>query len=145
MNRLVIIGNGFDLAHGLPTSYGHFINDFWRNLKDNYNKDTYKEIVYINEKHKEVFDVNQIEDYGTFINNLKDYVEKFGWGNFDVESGSFEIQGGGIEGVEVIFEFRNSLLKKINNKHSSQNWVDIENEYYKELKKLILSMAETIY
>ncbi|MBU0940768.1 MAG: bacteriophage abortive infection AbiH family protein [Bacteroidetes bacterium] len=21
MNRLVVIGNGFDLAHGLPTSY----------------------------------------------------------------------------------------------------------------------------
>ena len=27
MNRLVIIGNGFDLAHGLPTSYKDFIDD----------------------------------------------------------------------------------------------------------------------
>ena len=26
MNRLVLIGNGFDLAHGLPTSYKDFIN-----------------------------------------------------------------------------------------------------------------------
>ena len=25
MNRLVLIGNGFDLAHGLNTSYKHFI------------------------------------------------------------------------------------------------------------------------
>jgi hypothetical protein len=25
MNKLVIIGNGFDLAHGLNTSYSHFI------------------------------------------------------------------------------------------------------------------------
>lgn len=29
MNRLVIIGNGFDLAHGLPTRYEDFINWYW--------------------------------------------------------------------------------------------------------------------
>lgn len=34
MNRLVIIGNGFDLAHGLPTSYRDFIDDYWFNIKD---------------------------------------------------------------------------------------------------------------
>jgi hypothetical protein len=34
MNRLVIIGNGFDLAHGLPTSYRDFIDDFWKNLEN---------------------------------------------------------------------------------------------------------------
>ncbi|MBK7692344.1 MAG: hypothetical protein IPJ31_14990 [Bacteroidetes bacterium] len=28
MNRLVIIGNGFDLAHGMETSYQHFIWNF---------------------------------------------------------------------------------------------------------------------
>lgn len=32
MNRLFIIGNGFDLAHGLPTSYNHFIDDYIQNL-----------------------------------------------------------------------------------------------------------------
>ena len=29
MNRLVIIGNGFDMAHGLKTSYVDFINWYW--------------------------------------------------------------------------------------------------------------------
>ena len=29
MNRLVLIGNGFDLAHKLPTSYKDFINWYW--------------------------------------------------------------------------------------------------------------------
>ena len=29
MNRLVIIGNGFDIAHGLKTSYTDFINWYW--------------------------------------------------------------------------------------------------------------------
>lgn len=30
MNRLVLIGNGFDLAHGLKTSYADFIDWYWR-------------------------------------------------------------------------------------------------------------------
>ncbi len=29
MNRLVIIGNGFNMAHGLKTSYMDFINWYW--------------------------------------------------------------------------------------------------------------------
>ena len=29
MNRIIIIGNGFDLAHGLKTSYRNFIDKFW--------------------------------------------------------------------------------------------------------------------
>lgn len=30
MNRLVLIGNGFDLAHGLKTSYADFIHWYWQ-------------------------------------------------------------------------------------------------------------------
>lgn len=29
MNRLILIGNGFDLAHGLKTSYSDFIKDYF--------------------------------------------------------------------------------------------------------------------
>ena len=29
MNRIIIVGNGFDLAHGLNTSYRDFINWYW--------------------------------------------------------------------------------------------------------------------
>ena len=29
MNRVILIGNGFDLAHGLKTSYEDFINWYW--------------------------------------------------------------------------------------------------------------------
>ena len=29
MNRLIIIGNGFDIAHGLKTSYMDFIHWYW--------------------------------------------------------------------------------------------------------------------
>ena len=30
MNRLVLIGNGFDLAHGLKTSYADFFYWYWK-------------------------------------------------------------------------------------------------------------------
>ena len=38
MNRIILIGNGFDLAHGLPTSYEDFIKDFWKKTIDNIDK-----------------------------------------------------------------------------------------------------------
>lgn len=31
MNRIILIGNGFDLAHGLKTSYANFIDWYWGN------------------------------------------------------------------------------------------------------------------
>jgi hypothetical protein len=34
MNKLILIGNGFDLAHGLKTSYTDFIDDFWEQKKN---------------------------------------------------------------------------------------------------------------
>ena len=33
INRIIIIGNGFDLAHGLKTSYRDFIIDYWEKMK----------------------------------------------------------------------------------------------------------------
>ncbi len=33
MNRIILIGNGFDLAHGLPTSYADFIRGYNITLK----------------------------------------------------------------------------------------------------------------
>ena len=36
MNRLVIIGNGFDLAHGLKTSYKDFIDWYWEKKSDKF-------------------------------------------------------------------------------------------------------------
>lgn len=32
MNRIILIGNGFDLAHGLKTKYSDFIDWYWNNL-----------------------------------------------------------------------------------------------------------------
>lgn len=42
MNRLVIIGNGFDMAHALKTSYKDFINWYWERRIDAFAGNTSK-------------------------------------------------------------------------------------------------------
>ena len=34
MNRIILIGNGFDLAHGMKTSYRNFIDNYWEKTID---------------------------------------------------------------------------------------------------------------
>lgn len=43
MNRIIIIGNGFDLAHGLKTSYRDFIDWFWEKSIDRFKIDAFRE------------------------------------------------------------------------------------------------------
>jgi hypothetical protein len=45
MNRIIIIGNGFDLAHGLKTSYGDFLD--WVKSQAVKNPDEYFEYILI--------------------------------------------------------------------------------------------------
>jgi hypothetical protein len=40
MNRIILIGNGFDLAHCLPTSYKDFIDNYWERKSDEIGKET---------------------------------------------------------------------------------------------------------
>lgn len=32
MNRIILVGNGFDLAHNLPTSYKNFNDWYWERV-----------------------------------------------------------------------------------------------------------------
>ena len=123
MNRLVIIGNGFDLAHGLPTSYGHFIDDYWKGVcktklsrKIEYDKDDFVKLScelgsMYNDLDCEAF--NNIRSY----KELMTFVEK----NKENGYGYFEVN------------FKNSFFKIICDK-SIENWVDVENLYYEVLK-----------
>lgn len=116
MNRLILVGNGFDLAHGLETSYKHFIDGFWKIQYELYIKDSQKNVEYKNSFFRLIY--NLAYDHQT---------------SEDCEFGKFSklvlSKGCG-------FQFFNKFLEKISNKISIQNWVDIENEYYNELKKV---------
>jgi guanylate kinase len=126
MNRLVIIGNGFDLAHGLPTKYSDFINDYWKNVCDTKGTKTIinknDEFVTIICKFGHSYNLSEYKA----IDDLKSYEElnNFIGRNAEKKSGEF------------VMEFKNLFFKKIS-EDSIQNWVDIENEYYKLLKECV--------
>lgn len=132
MNRLVIIGNGFDLAHGLPTRYNDFIDDFWKNVVLNYKDDLVKEIIFINEN-----DRNFINYYLFNLKDFKDFESRM------IEAKkSHKIEFYGIykevkslsNFKDLLFKFRNNFFRIICDKNSIHNWVDIENIYYEILK-----------
>jgi hypothetical protein len=61
MNRIILIGNGFDLAHGLETSYRDFIDNFWENKNDNKYLENIKSFKY--------FETNNYKRLLSFINS----------------------------------------------------------------------------
>lgn len=133
MNRLIILGNGFDLAHGLPTSYKHFIDNFWSNIKENFEKDEYKKLVSINKMYNGFLNYNGISNFNDFKINLREYCKEYHY-KFNED----ELICGTNTSInrESIFNFESAFFKLINNKNT-ENWVDVENEYYKVLKNYL--------
>lgn len=129
MNRLVIIGNGFDLAHGLPTSYKDFIDDYWRNSCDTRGLKILKHDDDFVAIHFEFGSSYHTSNYNALheINNYKSLMLFF-------ESNRQDIRG------KFSFQFKNIFFGIISY-NSIENWVDIENEYYKELKNIVKSTS----
>lgn len=130
MNRLVIIGNGFDMAHGLKTSYMDFINWYWDRRVDAFVGNT----------------SNVSEDCLCKL-TIKDSSNLSCWNGFAFENSYFKDNRGNktYSGYEVITElqkypdifsvnttpFFETILQSIETK----GWVDIENDYYQLLKR----------
>jgi hypothetical protein len=133
MNRLVIIGNGFDLAHGLPTSYKDFIDDYWKSIKSTSHNDNFVSFENIGSSIQ-VREICNLEDLANFI---KQYDDKIKFSDAEI----YREYGNNISGKYPrahILNYKNVFFRLINQK-SIQNWVDIENEYYRELKKIMKS------
>lgn len=132
MNRIILIGNGFDLAHGLPTRYEDFINWYWdRRVKSFCGNNT-----------------NLSEDCLctikiTSINPLNL------WSVFAFNNHSFSHKTKGIEVMQLLkrdselYEFTWSpFFKDICDSIETKRWVDIESEYYRHVK-LCLDKSNT--
>lgn len=125
MNRLFIIGNGFDLAHGLPTSYKHFIDDYWKTICEakGSKKIRYSDnLVFLNCVFGYIFTEEEILAIEN-INSYKDLNQVIIRNSQNRRDGVFEIN------------FANKFFKIICEK-STENWVDIENLYYNILKSI---------
>ena len=131
MNRIVLIGNGFDLAHGLKTRYENFINWYWDERLHNITTEqtfvseddlcslkilaesgfeSWFSFSYHNSFFKDPYKNDWRISGKNFIEQIKKHPNKF-----DITYSSF-------------FE---RIIKGIETK----GWVDIENEYYQLLKR----------
>ena len=127
MNRIVLIGNGFDLAHGLKTSYADFIDWYWK-------KWAYKLIVCHNSwEHDDLcelsLDLEETRDrretwQSLLFPNMHKYQAMTGMDFYDC------IMSSGL----VIKKFT-PLLAAIMHDVKHQNWVEIERIYYRLLNE----------
>lgn len=138
MNRIILIGNGFDLAHGLPTSYGDFINQYWDDFG-------YHILNGYARWMSEEFDTTNIKPYTDNIACLEIIIKK----NADLmhlpvcnnEQNSYSNLCKFINDYNHVERFSdaiqlyfiNSLFGHISTRFSLKHWVDIENEYYQLL------------
>jgi len=115
MNRIILIGNGFDLAHGLKTSYLDFIDWFWG-----------KELGKTKKKLKKPFEDDNIK-----LEHILDiWYNRKGNSNYENLKHTLDIAKSNII-------YKNKFLETITKQTNLQNWVDIEEEYYKELTNIL--------
>lgn len=123
MNRIVLIGNGFDIAHDLKTRYENFIDWYWdqrvKGFERNYTRVSEDPLCTFRTK-------SQYDVWNVFALNLPRYINRIP--GKDVvqsiirDSSRFEV------GFTTFFD---KIIKGI----ESKGWVDIENEYYILLKR----------
>lgn len=110
MNRIVLIGNGFDLAHGIPTSYKDFLQDYWDK------------------------NITQIRDQGHASFENEEFTISCPIGRL-VTGTTYEDLMSALTIYKETIHFKNRFLKIITEKSYFDNWVDVENEYYSLLKE----------
>jgi len=110
MNKLVLIGNGFDLAHGLKTSYSDFI--LW----------------YLNKSSAALISNTLYEDE---LITMKSQ-QRIKFDEYTSIKHCFELQ----KIFSVITKFKSNFFQKIVNESYESQWVDIESRYYKEIIRL---------
>lgn len=134
MNRIIIIGNGFDLAHGLKTGYKDFIDGYWKNFTKEFTR--YRIFPYNDEFIKfewtngDEFYILQCMDPNCFFRVALD-IESYG------ELKQLIADANNASDVQFSLSFNNNFFGYISNQCSLTNWVDVENEYYDALKKLL--------
>jgi len=144
MNRIILLGNGFDLAHGLNTRYTDFINDYWESKLDLFIK-SYREgkLSFRSQGDRPKFDYTDKDITITnleYISGLKiiDEPERKGYERFKYFTMRIPAS------QDRCFTFTNKLLEQITDKKYINNWVDIEEEYYDSLKKYYKDLEKII-
>ena len=129
MNRIVLIGNGFDLAHGLKTRYEDFINWYWeqrvlgfKDIHNNISRDPLCEFRMANQHIWSLLYTNNLAPfYGKICS--KDVIRR-------ILSNDC--------GINIEHSF-SPFFENIYRSFETKGWVDIENEYYHLLTKYAIT------
>ena len=119
MNYLYLIGNGFDLAHGLPTSYNDFL------------------FHYLNKIHRLARQNNNYHDDDLVK------IENFKWLGYEKRFTSIDAILKFHKELSYSFNEKHTFFKSILKNYSNKRWVDIEYEYYLELLKLYFILEKS--
>ncbi len=138
INRLILIGNGFDLAHGMKTSYGDFIlwyfQKYWEEAKHTHIPNPKKpdEIIFSTELINFHFD-------RLLYFNMPQGIPKI---NSLYEVIALIREDGKLQNQSILkITFNSYFFKTILSDLSNKNWVDIENIYYNELRRHYLNYS----
>ena len=125
MNRIILIGNGFDLAHDLKTSYRQFFDDFWQKIINEYNN---RIIRLLNDSFE--------NDFLRIPKAAYKFNERF-------ESPKCREFMELLKKESIEYTFKNNFLKVLSKKFHLKNWVDIEEEYYELVKEAMVRYKTT--
>jgi hypothetical protein len=126
MNRLVLVGNGFDLAHNLKTGYNDFLKWYLEEVLKNFFSNRYYKDLLIelkfnpNSTHYKFDEMDTVEEV---INALNILIEPSNQ-NLSIKSLSPYFK-------EIINTF-------------NKNWIDLENHYFSYLSRLVKSSSRDL-
>lgn len=138
MNRLILIGNGFDLAHGLKTGYNEFI--LW-----------YLKKCFAVAQGKKYFEDDLILirkvpgiDIPEFLGSVEGFIDfYYKKGLSTLSNTTFKREGWqNIYDNPFEIKIKSALLYLMLSKCSYTQWVEIENDFYELLKDVFRSQSK---
>lgn len=117
MTDLLIVGNGFDLYHGLPTRYTDFLKfiSYWSIFWDNYNGEAKAQVCT-------PFRVKLSEQNEIIEESMRDFASHQGYYKYE----HLEFINSHIDNLWIQYFLKKQL--------SGVNWIDFEGEIYNVLK-----------
>jgi hypothetical protein len=144
LNSIILIGNGFDLAHGLKTSYKDFIDDFWEGEKkkviEGLDRNTENYPVIFHKYEDEIIHMISPCDIKDLPKTINTNIKGYKWFK-ELSDSKFTININGKD-ITIKFTHKNNFIKTISEKTYLQKWVDIEEEYYFALNECLNGKRE---
>lgn len=162
MNRLILIGNGFDLAHGMKTGYTDFIFWYLKKVIESFYSNKYRKfddgLMVVKSRYLEdnpnvgyptnslkFENIEDIDECLVMLNKIPSHiVDKM------YEDLKDEVKIDRINEYKYFLDSLNintetsDFLSQILNVHKAYNWVDIEQEYYNTLIEILKKQENEI-